>query len=46
MNKKEIEDKLEIWLRQPEEDECLEFKEAVNTFDKEKIGKYFLSSFK
>ena len=40
MNLAEIKNLLENkWLCSYEEDECLEFKEAKNDFDKDKFGK-------
>src|ERR1700733_14135263 len=41
MNKKQLEEKLQSLLSSRSENEVLEFKEAKNSFDLEKLGKYF-----
>jgi len=41
MNEKEIENKLDKWLSQTEENECLEFKGKRNGFSTKEFGKYF-----
>lgn len=37
----EVRDKLRFLIRHPHETECLEFKEARNSFSSEELGKYF-----